>query len=70
MGYHKAYLKADAESRNLDLEKFIQQDTSSESDSSDDDGLGEKKRMYLQTFVIIVERYLYSTNNVKLLRLW
>ena len=35
MGYHEAYLKADAASRNIDLDLY-KKETSSESDSSDD----------------------------------
>ena len=37
MGYHKAYLKADAAKRNLDIEKYREEDSTSDSPSSDDD---------------------------------
>ena len=44
MGYHKAYLKADAAKRNLDLDKYM--DGSSDSDSSGaEDSLNNPKNV-------------------------
>ena len=42
MGYHKAYLKADAASRNLNLERFRLEDSSSDSESSGDETESKK----------------------------
>ena len=47
MGYHTAYLKADAVARNLDLEKFrkeVAAEDSSESKSSNDEAKNVSSR--------------------------
>ena len=48
MDYHKAYLKADTANRNLDLEKFREKESSSESEASDeveDEKAGKSKNV-------------------------
>ena len=45
MGYHEAYLEADAASRNLDLEKYQQKESTSESESSSDEGRKKSKNV-------------------------
>ena len=60
MGYHKAYLKADAASRNLNLAKFRKDDSSPESESSDDESGKKTKNVSAIVENSICCKYVYA----------